>query len=141
MKLMTMAEAEEVRRGKPLLKGASRLEETIEAETLTVVDAKAFKLEVRTRDRYHCRMCLRAVRVTLSRVPERAECHHIHGKHGDLRYETRCALLLCLGCHEKVTGRVNERWIIVPTQTFTIPTMPGREFCDARQTVQFERVA
>ncbi len=141
MKLPTMAEMDAERRGKPLLKGQSRLERAVEDETLTVVDAKAFKSEVRARDRYHCRKCLRAVTVLVSRVPERAEVHHIHGRHGDLRFDSRCALLLCLRCHEQVTGRVNERWIIIATVTLTIPSLPGRELTDARYPVQFERVA
>jgi hypothetical protein len=141
MKLMTMAEAQAARRGKALQKGRSRLEETASARTLQLIDDKAFKSEVRARDQYHCRKCLRAVKVVIARVPERAEVHHVHGRHGDLRFDSRAALLLCLTCHEQVTGRVSERWIIVPTKTFSIASMPSREFCDARAPVQFERVA
>lgn len=64
--------------------------------------------------------------------------HHIHGKIGDLLFEVRAAMLLCLSCHELVTGRVNERWIIVPTQTFV---MHERDYTDATYPVTFERVA
>lgn len=141
MKLMTMAEVDAARRGKWLHKGQSRLEQTVAGRKVTVIDDKAFKSEVRARDRYQCRKCLRAVKVVVARVPERCEVHHIHGRGGDLRFESKAALCLCLTCHELVTGKVNERWIIVATKTFTMPSMPGREFTDARAPVQFERVA
>lgn len=138
---MTMADVEAMRRSKPILKGQSRLEETIAETKLTIVDEKAFKIDVRTRDRWCCRRCGRKVEQTMSRVPQRAEVHHIHGRRGDLRFESRCAILLCLECHEKCTGRVNEKWIVVATVTFTIPSMPGKELTDARERVTFERVA
>jgi hypothetical protein len=141
MKLMTMAEVAAARVGKPLVKGPSRLEQSIVDDGLTLVDAKAFKSEVRARDCYHCRKCLRAVTVLMARVPERAEVHHIHGRLGDLRFESRAAILLCLRCHEQVTGRVSERWIIIATKVFTMPSLPGRELTDARAPVIFERVA
>jgi hypothetical protein len=141
MKLPTIAEVAEARRGKTQFKGLSRLEMSIAAKRLMVVDDKTFKRQVRSRDHFCCRKCRRKVQPTASRVPDRAEVHHVHGRHGDLRFEERCAILLCLKCHEGITGRINERWIIVPTQTFTMPQYPGRELCDARQPVTFERIA
>ena len=119
-------------------KGESRLQRTVSTRKLRLVDAGAFRREVRTRDRFCCRKCGRKVLQCVARVPERGEVHHIHGRHGDLRFESRAALLLCLQCHEQITGRVNERWIIVASQTFT--TRQG-EFTDARHLVTFERIA
>lgn len=98
-------------------KGKSRLEERIEQKSLTKVDEKAFKAEVWKRDKAHCRCCLRKVTQVIDRVPERGETHHIHGRVGDLRFDARAALLLCLKCHERVTGRVNDKLIIVATKT------------------------
>lgn len=134
--LMTMAEAAAKRAGQPILKGKTRLEEHIEKRPLTKVDEKAFKAAVWKRDKERCRCCGRKVQKVLGRVPERGEVHHCHGRTGDLRFEPRSALLLCLTCHERVTGKVNQhRLVIHPTKTFLIGQ--GR-FIDARFTVTFK---
>lgn len=134
----TVAEIEAERRGKPLLKGPSRLEQKTEDRKLVMVTDGQFRKIVLERDHYRCRWCLCAVVRTTELVGNRAEVHHVHGRRGILRHEDRCALLLCLSCHEKVTGRVNERWIIVATVTLEID---GRTLTDAREKVTFERVA
>lgn len=134
----TLAEVAASRKGKPIPKGASRLQLTVAAKNLTVVDDRTFKREVRERDRHQCRKCGRKVVQCVARIPERGEVHHVHGRRGDLRFETRAALLLCLSCHEQVTGRVNERWIILASKTFTIRQ---GEFTNASYPVSFERVA
>lgn len=136
--LPTLADVEASRVGKPLPKGKSRLELTEAEKPLTIIDARKFKADVWTRDYSHCRRCLGRVRKCLARVADRGEVHHIHGKIGDLLFEVRAAILLCLHCHELVTGRVNERWIIVATQTFVLHE---REYTDATFPVTFERVA
>lgn len=139
MGVMTAAEVDAMRRkAGPILKGPTRLEKTIEARPLVKVDDKAFKASVWHRDRKRCRWCGRKVEKVLGRVPERGEVHHIHGRGGDLRFEPNTALLLCLLDHERVTGRLNEKWIIVPTQTVTIH---GQRYTDARHPVTFKRVA
>lgn len=75
---------------------------------------------------------------TISRVPERGEVNHIHGRRGDLRFEARAAILMCLECHEKFTGRVNEhRLQIIASKTFTTPQ---GTFTDARFPVTFKKV-
>lgn len=103
------------------------------------MDEKKFSGQVWHRDRNRCRCCGRKVIKTLARVPERGEVHHIHGRIGDLRYEARAALLLCLRDHERVTGRVNQhRLTIVATKTFT--TKQGT-FTDASQPVTFQEAA
>ena len=64
---------------------------------------------------------MRKVIKSLARVPERGEVHHLHGRAGDLRFEPRAAVLVCLRCHERLTGRVNaHRLVVVSSQTFTI---------------------
>ena len=137
-KCPTMDEVAADRVGKPIPKGPSRLQQSTAAKKLRIVGEAAFKREVRERDKWRCRRCERTVKALMTRSPERAEVHHLHGRRGDLRFDARAALLLCLECHELVTGRVNERWIILPTQTFT--TRHG-EYTDARAKVNFERVA
>jgi|SRR5262245_6268879 len=134
--LPTLAEMRAVPRACP--KGKSRLEQTGAEKRLTVIDEKAFRTSVIDRDGAICRCCGRKVVRTLARVPERLEVHHVHGRRGDLRFESRAALVLCLECHEKVTGRVNFRLVIVATKTFQFQ---GRELTDARRPVRFERAA
>lgn len=139
LNIPTMAEVAAERAGKPIPKGASRLQEGKAEKKLTVVDERKFLKEVRARDHMHCRKCKRKVVVVLDNVPERAEVHHIHGRLGDLRFLALAALLLCNECHEKCTGRVAEKWIIVATKTFTL--LNGEVVTDARKPVRFQRVA
>lgn len=137
-KLPSAIEVDAARAGKPITKGKTRLQETIEARPLTKVDEKAFKASVWHRDRKRCRCCGRKVVQVMGRVPERGEVYHIHGRGGDLRFEPNTAILLCLLDHERVTGRLNEKWVIEPTKTLTIR---GQVYTDARHTVKFVRVA
>ena len=134
----TLPEIEAARKGQSFWKPKTRLQETIEAKPLTKVDHKAFIAAVWRRDRNRCRCCGRNVQKVLGRVPERGEVHHIHGRGKDLRFEARAAVLLCLSCHEKVTGRVNEKVEIVGSQFFT---MLDGSFIDASFPVTFRRVA
>lgn len=136
---MTAAEVDAMRRkAGPILKGPTRLEKTIEDRPLVKIDGKTFKTAVWVRDKSHCRKCGRKVEKVLGRVPERGEVHHIHGRGGDLRFEPNHALLLCLLDHERVTGRLNEKWVIVPSQTLLVD---GQQLTDARHPVEFKRVA
>ena len=137
--LPTLAEVERNRMGKPIQKGKTRVELLEDERKLTRVDEEAFKNKVWTRDRKRCRCCGRKVVKTLSRVPERGEVNHIHGRTGDLRFDDRAAILMCLKCHEKFTGRVHaHRLQIIATKTFTIRQ---GTFTDARFPVVFKEVA
>lgn len=122
----------------PQPKAQSRLQEQKVERKLTVVTERDFLKTVRDRDRMRCRKCGRKVIIILSRVPERAEVNHLHGRRGDLRFEDRCALLMCCECHEQCTGRVNEKWRVVGTAFIEIK---GQSYIDARQPVTFERIA
>lgn len=135
LNLPTMAEVAASRVGRPILKGKTRLEETAEQRPLTKIDEQEFRRQVWQRDLHRCRCCGRKVVKTLARVPERGEVNHLHGRTGDLRFEVRAALLMCLTCHERFTGRVNQhKLIIVASQTFTIRQ---GTFTDATYPVQF----
>ena len=124
--------------GRPCPKGESRLQITVKAKKLDVINEATFKKTVRERDRMRCRKCGRKVIVTLARVPERAECHHLHGRVGDLQFEDRCAICLCSACHELCTGRVNEKWIVVAKKSWLLH---GQKVMDARGPLTFERIA
>lgn len=138
LELDTVDQVAAARSGKPIPKGQTRLERVVAERPLTKVGAKEFKADVWARDKKHCRCCHRKVQQVLGRVPERGEVHHIHGRGKDLRFEARAALLLCLSCHEKVTGKVNEKVRILGTKTFR---MGDGEYIDAREPVIFEKVA
>lgn len=116
-------------------KGKTRLEDVIAARPLTKVDGQAFRSAVWKRDGRRCRCCGRKVEKVLARVPERGEVNHIHGRTGDLRYEVRAAILLCMVCHERFTGKVNQhRLTIIASRTFTIRQ---GTFTDATYPVKF----
>jgi hypothetical protein len=80
-----------------------------------------------------------------SRDPRSGEVHHGFGRLGVLRHEIRAALLLCATCHELLTGKVAEKWIIVPTKgsTYFVIREKGtpRELLNLRSKIAFERVA
>jgi hypothetical protein len=125
--------------GRAVPKGKTRLEEKIEATPITKVDEKHFRAEVWTRDKHHCRSCGRKVLKTIERVPQRGEVNHIHGRTGDLRFEVRAAILMCLTCHERFTGKVNQhRLQILASKTFTIRQ---GTFTDATFPVVFKETA
>ncbi len=138
LNLPTLAEMAAQQYGKPIPKGETRLQAHVKAKALVNIDEKAFRAEVWHRDKSKCRCCGRKVAKVLGRVPERGEVHHVHGRTGDLRFESRSALLSCLTCHERLTGRVNDKLVIVPSKTFT--TRQGT-FTDARFPVTFRKVA
>lgn len=137
LNLPTLAEVEALRRGKPISKGATRLEKVVDERKLTKVTDKDFKKEIWSRDKARCRCCGRKVLKTISRVPERGEVHHCHGRRGDLRFESRAALLLCLADHERVTGKVNDKLHIVASKTFELK---GEKYTDARHPVTFKEM-
>lgn len=119
-------------------KGVSRLQAKVAAKPVTQVTDAQFKKIVRTRDKLRCRRCGRKTVITLAHVPLRCEVHHIHGRLGVFRHEDRCALIVCSSCHEKVTGAVAEKVVVVGTKFVNIDGQPR---IDARATVTFERVA
>ncbi len=90
--------------------------------------------DVWLRDKGRCRVCGVKVIKSVKREPKRGEVHQLHGRTGDLRHETRGAVLCCLRCHERLTGKVNDRIFIVPTKTFAIQQ---GEFSDARFRLTF----
>lgn len=138
LNLPTMAEVAASRRG-PIEKGKTRLELKVEAKPLTSIDEKDFKAQVWKRDQKRCRCCERKVVKSIERIPNRGEVNHIHGRTGDLRFEVRAAILMCLQCHERFTGRVNKhRLQILASKTFTIRQ---GTFTDATFPVTFKEIA
>lgn len=119
-------------------KGESRLQQLAKAKPLVIVTDAQFRKTVRLRDKERCRRCGRKTKVQLPRDPLRCEVHHIHGRLGKLRHEDRCAICTCASCHEKLSGKVNERWRVIGTKFLEID---GQQRIDARAKVTFERIA
>lgn len=118
-------------------KGASRLDETKAQDKADQKAEAAFLKDVRKRDQMTCRCCGREVKVVLPRVPERAEVHHLHGRLGRFRFDAKFAILLCCECHERVTGRVNDRLFIVQSARH-MATMDGKSLIDGRKPLRFQ---
>lgn len=143
--VMTWDEVQAMRRAerfKGTPKGKTRLEQTVADTKQATVDDQSFRADVFKLDKGQCRCCGRKVQRTLGRVPKRAEVHHVHGRRGALRYEVRAALLLCLTCHERCTGKVADKLVIVASVTFTLTMKSGVEtFTNTRHPVSFRKVA
>lgn len=137
--LPTLADVQADRIGKSFPKGKTRLEESIAQRPLTKVDEKAFRLAVWKRDLDRCRVCGKKVQKAIARVPLRGEVHHLHGRVGDLRFDDRAAILVCLRDHERLTGKVNaHRLAVFGTHHFTTPQ---GTFINARFPITFKEIA
>ena len=104
-------------------------------------DAKAeakWKRDVWARDGGRCRWCKRLVKKSLVLMPDRGEVHHVEPReHRPTRFDRRNGLLVCAACHERISGKVNEKFVIVSSKHFTLG---GIEYLDADQPVRFRRV-
>lgn len=126
----------------PCPKGKSRLETRMDAKPLTKVTDKQFKAGVWRRDRNRCRCCGRKVERMMDRLPERGEVHHLYGRLGDLRFEVKGAILTCLRCHERLTGRVNEKWVVIPLLEKASRFIANETvYIDAASDLSFQRAA
>ncbi len=135
--LPTLAEMQALRRAPQ--KGPSRLQ----LKAAIVKDEKKeearWKKDVWKRDGSECRWCHRKVVKALELVPNRGECHHIEGRENrTVRWDRRNALLLCASCHERVTGKVNERFVIASNKMFSVD---GYDYINGDKPVKFKRVA
>jgi len=99
---------------------------------------RAWKREVFKRDGGCCRWCKRKVRKCLDLVPERAECHHLAGRVVvAIRWLRANGLLLCRSCHERVTGKVAEKFVIIASKTYTVD---GVAYPNGDKKVSFKRI-
>jgi hypothetical protein len=122
-------------------KGAepSRLQAKAERAKADGKAEKGWRRDVWIRDHGCCRWCKRKVAKTLSLVPERGEVHHVSGRVvKEIRWDRRNGLLVCAACHERLTGKVAEKFVLIPTRTFTVE---GVAYANADYAVRFKRVA
>lgn len=120
-------------------KGESRLQKKVREQKDETKEEARWKRELWKRDSGRCRWCRRAVRQCLELVPDRGECHHLSGRVvKDIRWDRRNGLLVCAACHERLTGKVAEKHVIVSRHTFTVD---GMQYINGDQPVRFRRVA
>lgn len=136
--LKTLDQVAAERAGKPIGKGDSRLQDrTAEDREAEKADEK-FRRDIYRLDKGVCRCCGRKVARKIRRDVEQAQIHHVAGRVGTLRLDLRNGMCLCAACHERVTGKVNERLEVVGTKFFRLD---GKRLINARAPVTFRRVA
>lgn len=142
-RLPTVADMAAARAGKPFPKGASpsRLQAKEARDKDDDKKLAVWRDEVFDRDERKCRCCgLKVLRLQIKILhPRRAEAHHVAGRDDQaVRYDVRNGLTLCLKCHERVTGVVNDKLRIVGTVWFI---KGGQRYINAQFPVTFVKVA
>lgn len=99
----------------------------------------AWRKAIWKRDKGKCRWCRRECLKTLELRPERGECHHVTPRENRAtRWDARSSLLVCLACHQRLTGKVGgERFVVVAAKTFTVD---GVQYPDCSGAVNFKRI-
>lgn len=101
-------------------------------------EERRWKKELRKRDGDECRWCHRKVVDCLERLPERRECHHVSGRVvREIRWDRRNGLTMCGSCHDRVTGKVAEKFLIHSKHTFVVE---GIAYINADKPVRYQRV-
>lgn len=101
-------------------------------------EERRWKKELKKRDGDECRWCHRHVIDCLDRVGERRECHHVSGRVvRAIRWDRRNGLTLCGNCHDRVTGKVAEKFLIHSKHVFVVD---GVQFINADKPVRYQRV-
>jgi predicted chitinase len=137
--LPTYEDINRTRRALPKGATPSRLQVKTEKARDERKDEERWKRDVWKRDGGNCRWCGRAVRRCLELAPDRGEVHHVSGRVvAAIRWERRNGLLLCAADHERITGKVAERFLIHSKHTFTVD---GIAYINADKPVRYQRVA
>lgn len=136
--LPTLAEVNAIRRAKQKGAEPSRLQVKAAKVKDESKDEQRWQREVWKRDAGKCRWCGRAVRKCLELVPDRGECHHVSGRVVvAIRWDRRNGLLLCAADHERLTGKVAEKFLIHSKHTFSID---GIQYINADKPLRFKRI-
>lgn len=134
--LPTKADLDAQRRAIPKHEMVTRRDEADKERKLDERKLEKWRKGVTKRDGLICRWCRRPVVPTVEHVPEQSNTHHATPReHKPTRYDVRNGIRLCGTCHDRITGTVGEKAIIVASQTFTLN---GREYPDMTHAVQFK---
>lgn len=136
LNLPTLAEVNQRRRAVPKYQMTTARAEKSEADKDDEGALAAWRKAVTKRDGLKCRWCRCKVVETIARIPKQAQTHHATPReHKPTRHDARNGIRLCGTCHDRITGSVGEKAIIVASKTFTLN---GREYPDMSQPVQFK---
>lgn len=136
--LPTMAEVNAVRRARPKGSEPSRLQVKAAKQKDEAKDEARWKRDVWKRDGGACRWCGRVVARCLDLRPDRGEVHHVSGRVvAAIRWDRRNGLLLCASDHERITGKVAEKFLIHSKHVFSVD---GVQFINADKPVRYQRV-
>jgi hypothetical protein len=117
----------------------TRLKAKVEKQKDDAAAERKAKAAVWLLDKGHCRCCGRKVERKPDMLPDRAEFHHVNGRTVKaIRWDVRNLILLCLECHQQVTGVINLKVVLVATAQFVVK---GESYKNGRKAVRFERVA
>lgn len=136
--LPTLGEMHAIRRAQPKGAEPSRLQVKAAKAKDETKEENAWKKAVWRRDGGKCRWCGRVVTRCLELIPERGEVHHVSGRvvHA-IRWDRRNGLLLCASDHERLTGKVAEKFLIHSKHTFTVD---GIAYINADKPVFYKRI-
>ena len=139
LNLPTLAEVNASRRAQPKGAEPSRLQVKTAKASDERKEEAAWKKAVWKRDDKACRWCHRVCRQCLDLAPDRGEVHHVSGRVvRAIRWDRRNGLLLCASCHERITGKVAEKHLVISKHTFSVDEIA---YINADKPVKFQRVA
>lgn len=137
--IQTLTDRSRERYAKPKGAEPSRLQVKAAKASDDSKDERKAKAEVWKLDGGCCRWCKRKVQRVMDLIPERAEFHHVSGRIvRAIRWDVRNLILLCAACHERITGKVAEKFLIFSKHTFVVD---GIAYINARKRVGYQRVA
>ena len=137
--LQTMAEINAEKRATPKHEMSTAREEKDAKRKNDEKQLDAWRKAVTKRDGLKCRWCRRKVQETITACPEQSQTHHATPReHWPTRHDPRNGIRLCGTCHDRITGTVGEKAIIVASATFTLD---GRAYPDMSKAVHFKVIA
>ena len=112
--LLTVAEVEALRVGKPILKGPTRLDERIADTRDEQADERRWRKGVIAHDGYVCRCCGRRVIQQLTLAANQLHVHHVAPRADQaVRWDVRNGMVLCAECHAYATPHQGTKTQIV----------------------------
>lgn len=139
LNLSTMDEVNADKRATPKGAEPSRLQVKEAKRADESKEESRWRKEVWKRDQGVCRWCGRKVVKAIELINERGECHHVSGRVvRAIRWDRRNGILLCAADHERLTGKVAEKFLIHSKHTFTVDEIA---YINADKPVKFQRVA
>ena len=102
----------------PQPKPSSRLKKRLARQREDRRLQRQFLAAVWDRDKGRCRCCGVRCLKRLDLHPRRGEVHHLEGRdRRPLRFQARCAILLCASCHEAIT---HHQMRVAPSRLFVL---------------------